>query len=104
MFLAASYCFVGILMFFHNVLVYVSRLPFQLFRLRVPRASPEPLVCCFVIGFLARGSAATKWRRAMCCAVAIASAFFFCPRMSHASPSSTLHGVYSYRSLDRLCG
>ena len=39
MFLAASYCFLGILMFFHNVLVYVSRLTFNVFDLECPGES-----------------------------------------------------------------
>jgi hypothetical protein len=68
----------------------------------------NPGMCCFVIeSFLARSSAATKWRRAVFVAPLLSASalLFFGPRMSHAFPFIALcMGFTPTDPLDRLCG
>jgi hypothetical protein len=84
MFLDAFCSFLGILMFFHNVLLYVSRLTFNFFDLEV-RARAEPFGVLFCNRFVSGSKFLREKRRAAVFVAPLLSsaAFLFSPRGCH---------------------
>jgi len=103
MFLAAFCCFLGILMFFHNVLLYVSRLPFNLFDLECP-GETRTLGVLFCNRFVSGSKFLHKMAKScICCAVVIASAFLFRPEdVTRLFPHSTCLGFTPTDPFDAL--
>ena len=105
MFLDAFCSFLGILMFFHNVLLYVSRLTFNFFDLEV-RARAEPFGVLFCNRFVSGSKFLREKRRAAVFVAPLLSsaAFSFRPGyVTRLSPSQHLAwGSLLQNPLDRL--